>query len=159
MSLNWDTTKVKYFNEHKDELWTKYNEGTVEEYEDVNAETKALIFGTMAVGIGDLKISNAADFYARWKILEHYDKLYLYSRFSYDEAGNCESDLEYTYLTPNVLIKHIGLSTNVNNVSRTEWIKRYVRNRANDRHATERPNLKVVTQMYTSFLREFEESF
>lgn len=155
MTLDWNTTKVKYFNENPDELWVTYRKGTKEEHEDLNAETKALIFGTMSIGIGDLKYKTAPDFYARWKIMENYDRLYLYSEFVYDENDN--SELKYTYLTPDVVIKHLGLSTNVGYVSRTEWIRRYVKSHANDRYLEIKPNLKDITKMYNSFLKEFEQ--
>lgn len=151
MTLDWNTSKVKYFNDNPDELWVTYRKGTTEEHEDVNAETKSLIFGTMSVGIGDLKYKNAPDFYARWKIMEHYDRLYLYSEFE-------NSELKYTYLTPSVLIKHLGLSTNVGYVSRTEWIRRYVKSHANDRYIEIKPNLKDITKMYNEFLKEFEQT-
>lgn len=159
MTLDWNTTKVKYFNENPDELWVTYRKGTTEEYSDVNAETKALIFGTMAIGIGNLKFNNASDFYARWKIMEKYDNLYLYSQFVYREDGTCEDGLQYTYLTPDVVMKHLGLSTNVSYVSRTEWIKRYVKHRANDKYIEIKPNLKDVTKLYAQFITEYEESF
>ena len=34
MTLDWNTSKVKYFNDNPDDLWVKYNEGTKEEYSD-----------------------------------------------------------------------------------------------------------------------------
>ena len=37
MSLDWSTQKVKHFTDNPDDLWVKYNVGTKEEYEDVNA--------------------------------------------------------------------------------------------------------------------------
>jgi len=109
----------------------------------------------MSIGIGDLKYKTAPDFYARWKIMENYDRLYLYSEFVYDENDN--SELKYTYLTPDVVIKHLGLSTNVSYISRTEWIRRYVKSHANDRYLEIKPNLKDITKMYNSFLKEFED--
>jgi hypothetical protein len=50
MSLNWSTQKVKYFDDNPDKLYVKISEGNPDEYEDVNDETKALIFGSMSVG-------------------------------------------------------------------------------------------------------------
>lgn len=159
MTLDWSTKKIKHFNDNPDDLWVTYGKGTTEEYQDVNAETKALIFGTMAIGIGNLKYTNAPDFYARWKIMEKYDKIYLYSKFQYREDGTCEDDLEYTYLSPSVVMKHIGLSTNVGYVSKKDWISRYVKSRANDKYIDEKPNIKDLDKMYKGFVDEFENGF
>lgn len=123
MSLNWSTEKIKYFNDNPDALWVKYREGEVEEYTDVNAETKSLIFGTMAVGIGYIDYKNAPSFYARWKLMEKLDGLYLYSTWMNGES-------EKIYLTPDVLVKHFGLATNVGKVSDKEWLDRYHKNYA-----------------------------
>lgn len=121
MALNWSTEKVKYFNDNPDELWVKYREGEVEEYSDVNAETKSLIFGTMGVGIGYIDYKNAPSFYARWKLMEKLDGLYLYSTWMNGES-------EKIYLTPDVLVKHFGLSTNVGKVSDKDWLDKYHKN-------------------------------
>jgi hypothetical protein len=157
MTLDWNTTKVKYFSENPDKLWVTYYEGTPQQYDDVNAETKTLIFATMAIGIGNIKMNNASDFYARFKIMEKYDKISLYSRFVYDENG--DSELEYTYLTPDVVVKHIGLSTNVSHVSKKDWITRYVKNSSNSRYIEDKPNIKDLTKLYSTLQEEFEGSF
>ena len=159
MTLDWNTSKVKYFNDNPDDLWVKYNEGTKEEYSDVNAETKSLIFGTMSVGIGNLKYTNAPDFYARWKIMEKYDNLYLYSQFVYREDGSSEDRMKYTYLSPFVVMKHIGLSTNVGYVSKKDWITRYVKSHANNKYLEVKPNIKDLDKMYKNFVTEFENGF
>lgn len=151
MPLTWDASKVKYFEENKDDLWYTYNAGTAEEYTDVNAETKALIFGAMAVGIGSIKISNAGDYYARWKILEKYDYHYVYSVF--DE--NNEKHIQL--LTPEMLKKHINLCMNVSDEKKTSWIERIVKylNRDRDTNLT----VKEVTKYYNEMVQEFEDSF
>lgn len=158
MTLDWNTTKVKYFSENPDELWVTYYEGTREEYSDVNAETKTLIFATMAVGIGNIKIGNASDFYARFKIMEKYDKISLYSTFVYDENGE-NPERKNTYLTPDVVVKHIGLCTNVSYVSKKDWITRYVKNSSNSRYIEDKPNIKDLTKLYDNLKEEFEGSF
>lgn len=160
MPLTWDATKIKHFEASPDELWTTYYEGTPEEYSDVNVETKAIIFGSMSIGIGNIKINNAADFYARWKILEHYEKgFYLYSKFVYREDGTCEDELQYVYLSPQHVLKHIGLSTNVGYISKKDWISNFVKRSANDKHMEIKPNIKDVTKLHNGFVTEFEGVF
>lgn len=150
MPLNWDASKVKYFDENKDELWVTYNQGTREQYEDVNAETKSLIFGSMSVGIGSIKISNAGDFYARWKILEKYDHLSVYCWF--DE----NNEKHYQYLTPEIVKKHINLSTNVGEEKKTAWIERIFKYLHKDNQDL---TVKELTKFYNSKVQEFEDSF
>ncbi len=114
MPLNWDTTTVEYFKNNPDELWVN---------DDLNVETKSLVFGTMSIGIGHITEKNYLDFYARWKVLEKMDpSFYLYSTF-------IDSQKMYHHLTVDVVKKHIGLATNVSYESNTKWSERMSRNR------------------------------
>ena len=76
MTLNWSTEKVVYFKDNPDELWVDYERDRGESYSDVNAQTKSMIFASMAVGIGNLTDVNAKEWYARWKIMEKYDGIF-----------------------------------------------------------------------------------
>lgn len=155
MSLNWSTENVKYFKDHPDELWTKINVGMPGEQEDLNVETKSLVFGSMALGIGVINYKNAPDFYARWKMFEKYDNFYLYSTYDGKESIK-------TYLTPNVLIKHFGLTTNVSTESEAVWSKRMAKSFAQE-HARGYKETLVTEKEIRAFLREakieFENSF
>lgn len=151
MPLNWDVTKVKYFAENPDDLWTTYNKGTADEYQDVSAETKSFIFGTMMIGIGNIKMSNASDFYARWRLMEKFDGHYVYSLLK-------DGEIERVYICPEMVMKHIGLSTNVGNVSKKEWILRLTKSWAN---RSDIPNMKVkdIEKKYNFYKAEFESHF
>jgi hypothetical protein len=155
MSLNWSTEKVKYFKDHPDELWTKVNEGKPGEHEDVNVETKSLIFGSMALGIGSITYKSAPDYYARWKFFEKYDNFHLYSVWNGEEVV-------YTYLTPQVVIKHFGLGTNVSTESESVWAKRIAKQYIQEHARHYRDNL-VSENEIKAFLKqarqEFEDSF
>lgn len=155
MSLNWTTEKVKYFEDHPDELWVKVNEGKPGEQEDVNAETKALIFGSMALGIGSISYKSAPDYYARWKFFEKHDNFYLYSTWDGSEST-------YAYLTPQIVVKHFGLSTNVSTESESVWAKRIAKNYAQE-HARGYRDSLITESHIKVFLRnakeEFEDSF
>lgn len=155
MSLNWSTENVKYFKDNPDELWVTYRKGEKDQYEDVNAETKALIFGSMTLGIGSINYKNAPDFYARWKVFEKYDNFYLYSVWDGEETTK-------TYLTPQVVIKHFGLSTNVSTESEAVWAKRVAKNYSQE-HARGYKDILITEKEIRAFLREakneFENSF
>ena len=155
MSLNWSTENVKYFKDHPDELWVKVNEGKPGEHEDVNIETKSLIFGSMALGIGSITYKNAPDYYARWKFFEKYDNFHLYSVWDGEETT-------YTYLTPQVVVKHFGLGTNVSTESESVWVKRIAKQYIQE-HARHYRDSLVSENEIKAFLKkakqEFEDSF
>ena len=155
MTLNWSTEKVKYFKDHPDELWITINKGKPGEQEDVNTETKSLIFGAMAVSIGSISYKSAPDYYARWKFYEKYDGFYLFSTYDGNE------DIK-TYLTPNVVVKHLGLSMNVETQTETVWVKRVAKSYAQDFKNGYKDQL-ITEAMIKKFLRgakeEFENSF
>jgi hypothetical protein len=155
MTLNWSTENVKYFKDHPDELWTKINVGRPGEQEDLNVETKSLVFGSMALGIGVISYKTAPDFYARWKMFEKYDNFYLYSTWDGEETIK-------TYLTPRTVVKHFGLTTNVSTESETVWAKRIAKSYASE-HARGYKDTLVTEKEIRAFLRsaknEFENSF
>lgn len=155
MSLNWSTENVKYFKEHPDELWVKSNVEGLPEHEDLNVETKALVFGSMGLSVGEISYKNAPDFYARWKFFEKYDNFYLYSVWDGENTT-------YTYLTPKIVVKHFGLSTNVTTQSEAVWTKRIAKNYAQE-HARGYRDTLVTEKEIRAFLREakneFENSF
>jgi len=121
MSLNWSTEEVKFFKDNPDKLWVTWQENG-KEVSDVNAETKSLIFGSISVGIGNITETNCSEWYARWKMYERFDDFFLYSKFDGVNTSR-------VYLSPEVITKHINLSTNVGYESSTNWIKRFVKRR------------------------------
>ena len=148
MSLNWSTQRVKYFDDNPDKLYVKISEGNPDEYEDVNAETKGLIFGSMSIGFGTITEKNASEWYARWKMLENYDKYALCSVLR--EDGKYEN----VYLTPEIVIKHIGLSTNVSLVTTANWSKKFCLTRYNPDE--DRPTYTQTKAMITVLMMEFD---
>jgi hypothetical protein len=151
MPLNWSTENIKYFELNPLDLWVNPNS----EQTDVNPETKALILGSMALGIGNINYKSAPDFYARWKLLENYDDFYLYTSYDGDK-------MKCHYLTPRVVTKHFGLTTNVSTESETVWVRRIVKTYVSEFNKEYRDNL-VTEQEVKAFLKnaknEFEDSF
>lgn len=147
MSLDWNASKIEYFKKNPDELWVKVKTN-MDEYDDVNAETKSLIFGSMAVGLGSITYSNSAEWYARWKLMEEYDGLYLYRTFG-------DGIDEKVYITPEVVLKHINLSTNVSNRSTSEWCKNFVK--PGSFKLDNRPTLAQAKALITVHKMQFEK--
>lgn len=148
MSLNWSTQKVKYFNDNPDNLYVKISKGNPDEYEDVNAETKALIFGSMSVGFGTITEKNASEWYARWKMCEEYDG------YSLCRIVKENGKYEDVYLTPEVVIKHIGLSTNVSLMTTPNWCKTFIERRYTPDE--DRPTLNQAKAKITVLMMEFD---
>lgn len=121
MSLNWNTTKVKYFEENPDELWIKVD-GHWGSYDDVNVETKSLIFATMYLGIGDLSYDRLPEFFARQKIVEELTGQYLYSSYNTETNDSVDHGI-----TATMLLKHMNLSTNVAYETQTVWVNKMVK--------------------------------
>lgn len=155
MTLNWETKNIKYFENNPNELWTRINVGLPGEQDDLNAETKALIFGSMAVGIGNLNYKTAPEFYARWKFFEKYDNLYLFSTYN-------DGDIKHKYLTPNIVIKHLGLITNVSKESEASWVSRIFKAYCSEKDRGYRSNTvskEDIKEFLNNEKNEFENSF
>ena len=151
MSLDWNTKSVQYFKDHPDELWIKIKTD-MQEYDDVNAETKSLIFGSMAVGIGVFSPKYLPEWYARWKMYEKYDDFYLYRVFEEGDNVGCK-----VFLTPEILIKHTNMVTNVSYQNATDWCKRFVKQ--SGYRSENRPTLAQAKSLLTVYKMEFNEHY
>lgn len=150
MALNWSVTKIKYFQDNPEELYFTYSKGSPDEYEDLNPITKALVFGSMIVGIGDLNYKTAPDFYARWKFHEDVDKLYLCERYQ-------DNNWTKEYLTPEIMLRHLGLGTNVAFLNDKNWISKTLESlkRTGD---DKEMNAKAIKTFLDEKKTEFENS-
>jgi hypothetical protein len=108
MALSWDITKCK---EHE-ELWS----------DDNNAMTEQMIWLLMAVGIGQIKVTNWADVYARIKVLEKLDGAYINKSVKSDISN--EQTLVPVYYSPLDVARRIGITTNVTDEKYSVWFKR-----------------------------------
>lgn len=117
MSLNFDLSKIE--NPPEGGFWTP---ATPTAGEDVVPKTKAIIFKTIAVGMGEITRENAAEFYARCHLIELIDGPSLLLPDPDNEGYFIESEL-----TPQDIQDHIGLTTNVFPMeSRAKWISRHM---------------------------------
>jgi hypothetical protein len=151
MPLTYDTRRIKYFDQNPDKLTIEVKESPEYSYKDLNPETKALVFGAMVTDIGDITIRTASDYYSRWKVMEKYSNLVFLSKWTEDNGR------EDIYLTPDVIIKHIGLATNVANTSKKDWVERMVKNFSRDEYMEEKPTQKELTKYYDQMTKEFDD--
>src|SRR3954451_21061687 len=96
--------------DYKNVVWMQ-QDGTTEKR--MNPATHALIFVTIAVGLGEITIDNVDEFAARTRIIERIDGPFLTARDGADR-----------YFTDADFIAHIGLRTNVHSETRTQWVAR-----------------------------------
>ena len=119
MSLNWNISKIEKYKDNLDDAYIAVNpEGSGEQYYDVKPQLKTFIFWGAVAGFGSISKANAAEYYARSKVYEKYNKS------SFMERWTEEDTLEPMYLTMEMVDETIGLSTNHSTVSTTEWVKR-----------------------------------
>jgi hypothetical protein len=108
MSLNWNLEQIRNY---ETVCWIR-NEETGER-ERMNPVTEALIFNSMAIGIGRITADNAAEVYARTSILEGINGALLHKRG------------EPVMITFDDISAHVGLWCNVSFESRKEWAMRW----------------------------------
>jgi len=108
MALSWDITKCK---EHES-LWS----------DEHKAMTEQMIWLLMAVGIGQIKVTNWADVYARIKVLEKLDGAYINK--SVKSSITNEQTLVPVYYSPLDIARRIGITTNVSDEKYSVWFKR-----------------------------------
>lgn len=78
--------------------------------DDAASNTDAMIWATMGVGIGRITEENWPEFYARLKTSGYYGD----------------------QITPELVRRYVGLSTNVSNETRLQWLKRVVNRHMDD---------------------------
>lgn len=103
MSLDWNATKVKNWQELQDDP-----------SEAVCNET--IIFTTMLIDMGQITEKNYKEFYARCSL---YEKLHGARRNRLSKDGQ----LEYIYFTLDEIKRRIGLSTNVTTKTYKTFLK------------------------------------
>ena len=107
MSLDYDLKGVKA-NYKDDAVWPI---------------TNALIWGTLSVGMNSITEKNWKEFYTRCHIIET-----IHGAWLYDRDGT-------RHITPKDVKSHIGLGTNVTNISNAKFkddIDRWLRSQAKD---------------------------
>ena len=111
MSLNWNLEGIK---DYKQVCWIG---GDDDLDRRMNPVTNALIFGTIAVGLGSITDKNVDEFAARFRIME--------------KVHGCmiTKDGKPEFLTDEDFISHIGLVCNVSNETRAKWAGRIFNNK------------------------------
>lgn len=102
MALQWNVERIRNY---KTVCWLESGE--------MNPLTAALIHSSMSVGIGTITHDNAAEVYARTKILEAVNGHLLFK------------DGKPSPITFEDIESHIGLWTNIGFESRKEWAERW----------------------------------
>lgn len=128
MSLNFDLTKIENHKElcwlpsskeaMANDMWNDFRvDPETDEVTMMNPVTKAIVFRTMAVGMGTITFVNMEEFYARNVMFERI----------FDSSLVFMND-ENLGITPKNVHDHVGLSTNVSHETWAKW-----RNRIMDR--------------------------
>lgn len=148
MALSFDLEKVSFFKDNPDQLWIEY-EMNGGKHSDVNPETKSIIFGCMLTSINSITENTAPDYYGRWKVLEMLDDIYV-------SSSQTSEGIKKNYITPLIVNKHIGLRTNVSNVTLVRWSSNIVRNSVNCKYSA--AEIRSIAQFHAIEYRDFMES-
>jgi hypothetical protein len=119
MALHWNIENVK----DSDSL--KVQEGTDSDgalLYRLHHKTEALIFACISVGIGTITEDNAAEFYARIRIIEGARGAMCYGPIPEGHTGRPPEDP----FTIGDIRRHIGLGTNVSYETREQWAQRMI---------------------------------
>lgn len=116
MSLNWNIGDIENYKELHE--CTNPDAPEDERLYKLNGITDALIWATMAVGMGKITESNYEAFYARLRFAE---KLNGNMALKWDEETE-----EHVPLDVEDVKRHIGLSTNVSPETKAKFIKKQV---------------------------------
>jgi hypothetical protein len=87
----------------------------------MNPVTNVLIWATIGVDLGSITEKNAAEFFARLRFTERLDGPFLIRA----EVDGVRPEGEAAFVTEEEVAAHIGLSCNVVDKSRTQWLKRF----------------------------------
>lgn len=116
MSLNWDISKVKNWEELYDKgTWKndfEFEPDPKGKEKRLQTRTDALIWVTMSVGMGQITEKNHEEFFKRVAFLETIGS-------AYRMRGG--KPVKYTLED---IKRHIGLSTNVSTETQAKWLKR-----------------------------------
>lgn len=108
MALNWDLRDIE---SHDAVCFVTDSDGD----RVLSPITHTLIWATIGVGIGRITERNASEFFARYRLTER-----ISGPFLIDGEGNSRT------VTPQEVYAHIGLTTNVSDETRQQFLKRYV---------------------------------
>lgn len=143
--LSFDLTNVKKFNGNFDSAWvTKFSGGT--EVTDLEPMTKGFVFWGGVVGITRITESNAADYYARSKVIEKFADINVFSEWSDETNG-----FEPVYMTPEMVYEMIGLSTNHSQWTTAKWFVIQQKNMQNP------PKTSIMRALYTLEKHNYNE--
>lgn len=137
--------RTRFTDEANERRLEKYPPVEVERFgektEVMNPVTRAIVFGTMSVAIGDLNENTAAEFYARLSLLDKLDGPYV-RRFDEDAQEWVPQPI-----TPEQVRDHIGLTANVAYKPADEWAKGLVEGRLKSARHTFREATGITSDL------------
>lgn len=149
MPLTWYIGDIEMYKDDVEKAYIEREENGQKVY-DLVPETKTFIFWGGAVGYGQITKKNAAEYYARSKVVEKICDVSFMTGW--------EKDSDDQWVTKDILLTmqnvkdHIGLSTNHSTFNTKEWLDIFVRN-----NSTVCPDKKVLRAMLTVYKHEYEK--
>ena len=142
MALTYNLGNIAQFKDNFDLAYQEYNDG-FSKYTDVKSDLKSLIFASMTIGLSEITYKNVSEWYAR---LIASEEIYQYSLWQ-KWTGN---EVVKITIEPKMLTQYLGLQTNANNRSRSEWVQNVIKYNK---------DIKYTSKTLTSKLRKLETEF
>lgn len=145
MALTWHIGNIRKYADNVDAAWVKHDRASnIDNGWRLVPELEGLIFWLGVIGFGEITEKNAAEVYGRSKVAELLHEI-TYIRV-FDEQ---EADYRNEPLTMEMVRDHIGLTTNHNRHSLTEWLNRSLYNSWSNDNLEEKMPKTVARAMVT----------
>lgn len=144
MPLTWNIGAIEKYKDDLDSAYIEYEENG-KTYYDLDPKVKTFVFWGGAVGIGYITKDNAAEYYARSKVIEKVVGEGFMFKWGED------NEREQIYMEKSDVKEMIGLSTNHGFRNTTEWTRIFHENNKN-----KSPGIKVIKAMITVYKHEYE---
>ena len=148
MSLNYNLGKIAQFKDNFDLAYQEYK-GMDGVYTDVKRDLKQLIFASMMISLNEITYKNVSEWYARLIVAEEINRVNVWEKWE-------DNKLVKIPIEPKLLTQYLGLATNANNRSRSEWVKAMLRD---DNWSTTNKTHNYTATTLTSKLRKLEVEF
>jgi len=142
MALTYNLGNIAQFKDNFDLAYQEYNDGNGK-YTDVKPDLKSLIFASMTIGLSEITYKNVSEWYARLIASEEIYQYSLWQKWTGDEVVKIT-------IEPKMLTQYLGLQTNANNRSRSEWVQNVIKYNK---------DIKYTSKTLTSKLRKLETEF
>jgi len=131
MSLNYDLGKIANYEQvcFLEAPADIPSQGIMQGDRMMNPVTQTLVWSTIAVDLGSITEANAAEFFARLRLVERLDGPFLIRPEGPDGK---RPEGSAAFVTEDEVLAHVGLSCNVSTMTRSQWLRKIAQSHGRD---------------------------